>query len=326
MRAVSLSQPGILDLLNAHYVPVSLDFYDYEGGRVPAEEQRLFDELELQLAARGVDLDQVNRYLAKDPFCNDAPVYTKRGRAFLPAFYALVVDGRGQVLDYLGEELEQPHVLGPFLRDTAAELGVPAGPPVARGLAHPPPELQPGQVLLSAVSRVPRRAAPAMKLEWLFLENIEEAMGSEDFAARPFAAQDTVLLGAEDVDMLAPPTRLVPGGSWTVPPPLASRLFVPLLPALDSHLVQVEEARLEARVLSVDPEGALVWLEGSTRIRQPLYNVTLLAGDFEARVEGVMRCRTEGPRLQSFELATREASFRTLEGRQVPVAAAVTLR
>lgn len=323
MRAVSLSQPEIIDLLNAHYVPVSLDFFDYEGGRVPDEEQRLFDELEIQLAEAGVDLDQVNRYLAKDTFCNDAPVYTKRGRAFLPAFYALVVDGHGQVLDFLGEELEQPHAFSAFLGDTAAALGVPAGPPVASGPAHPVPEAPPGGAVLAVTSRVPRRPPPAMKLEWLFLDNVDEALWSEDFAWRPFASQDYVLLTPDDLQRLAPSARLAVGDSWALPAPLATALFVPLIPAMDSYRVQVQAADLRATMRSVGPEGTVIWLEGRAHVRQPLYNLSDLGGEFEARVEGVATLR-QG-RLENFDLATRDAVFRTLEGREVPVRAGATL-
>ncbi len=240
MRAVSLSHPEVIELLNSSFVPVYTTNDDYsEKGSAPPKEKRLLAEVHRQGYEKKLSVGTVHGY---------------------------VIAPTGELLDSLHTvDVAKPEKLLAMLRGTVAKLRTVAGKRLVQPVSTVVPPVEPGGVVLQLVTRWLDKRGTEYKL-------IVDAGGNWS----AFPAEERFTLAAAQVRTLLPPAGAKAGARFEVPIATARRLverFYPPTENWDLTTDTVEAAELNGELETATGRGLHVRLTGKVRIWHPFYHV-----------------------------------------------------
>lgn len=275
MRAVSLSNPKIIESLNAYYVPVYLSNEDYaDTGPATKEEKAELDRIHREGLAKGLSVGSVHAYI-------------------------LAPDGSVRDSMHTAQAAKADQLLAMLDRNARA-LHVAAGPPVVAPTPHPPPPCALGETQVSLIARylvkngndlVPVRSDSG---DW-------SSLPSEDWFS---------LTSADRVKLLA--GCVAEGSSWTVDPAVANKLLVHFYPPTENWDLEkntIRESALTAKVESVVGSTARVAYTGHLRMDHWFYHKP--DGRYvEADVTGYADVDVKTRTLLRFRLVTERADYK----------------
>lgn len=274
MRAGPLSDARVIELLNAHFVPVYISNEDY-AGKTPA-----------------VPVDEVK---AHQRIYHDA-LKEKRSAGSV-CVYLVDGDSKGLASMIVSTAATKDN-LAKLLEATVERLKVPAGKPLITPVPQaPPPTVAATDVLLHLVARVDNRGSwgefPAEN--WIVL--------SKDQAKRwlPAVTQagKTWTIAREDaipvLTYFFPQTEVCDFARMTDP--------------LGPYKHRFEALELRGMVLSVDGNKVRARLDGSLKLKHNFYPGRDDNNYAEATVLGYLDFDCESGKIQTLRLATQQANY-----------------
>lgn len=275
MRAVSLSNPKVIELLNSRYVPAYLSNEDLrEQGPAPptdkAEMRRIYKEaLDAGMSAGSV--------------------------------HAYVVAPDGKVVDSMHTVgVSKPAELIPMLERNARKLGVRPGAALVKPAPPQPPACLPSATRLHLTARWLERKGDDFAL-------VHDAGGN--WSALP--SVEWIDLTEAESKALLPVNRPAVGSEWTVSSPLAKKILVHFYPPTENWEITtnvIEAILLTGRVESISGGFATARLNGRLRMRHPFYHKP---DDkvVNATIAGIVEFSLSGRRVRSLRLVTDEATY-----------------
>ena len=292
MRAVSLSNPTVISLLNRHFVPVFVSNEDYRGsGSAPPEERAELQRIHREGHAAKLSVGTVHAYV-------------------------LAPDGR--LLDSLHTvQAAKPELLIGLLEKTVSALRTPAAAaPVVEPCPPPVPEAAPGVLRLHLTARYLERRGD----DYVLVRN-----AGGNWSALP--SEDWILLRREEAAMLLPTTPARIGLSWEIDPKLASRLLTHFYPPTENSDIsknRIDEQVLRATIVSVEGSRARARITGSLTMKHPFYHKDddkfVTAG-----IVGFLEFEPRNKRIVSLQIVTDQADYGGRVGSRLPYGVALRL-
>lgn len=282
MRASSLSNLEIIQLLNGHFVSVLARNADYrEDGAASAEERAEYGRIYRAFLDGGYSAGTVHAY---------------------------VVGSDGQPIDSLHvAEAAKPDKMLAMLKQVADARGAPAGDPlVAPAPQAAAPERVAGELLLHVTARYLVRDGDEL------VPALTDDLGRQGGGWGALPSEEWISFQADDVHRLLPmsPPRL--GLEWEVDPDLAARLlnvFYP--PSEDNDLShnRIDRQSLTATIASFDGDTARATIRGSLKMKHPFYPNRDDDNFVEAELTGYMDFSIARQTVLRFRLATESAQY-----------------
>ncbi|MBW3625409.1 MAG: hypothetical protein KY468_18595 [Armatimonadetes bacterium] len=293
MRAVSLSNPEVITMLNRYYVPVYLSNEDYrEGGAASAEEKAELRRIHREGHAAKLSVGTVHSFI-------------------------LGPDGRTLDSMHVAQAFK-PELLSETLRRNAEALGTTPGAPVVPPSVQSRPPADPRSLTLHLTARYLERKGD----DYALVEN-----AGSNWSALP--GEDWITLSREQWTGLLPKGKAAVGTTWTVDPSVARTLLSRFYPPTENSDVsknRIERQAMKGTVIAVRDGIARARLEGSLKMTHSFYGKE--DGRYvEADFLGYMEFRPGKGEVRSFHLVTDRAEYKEPEGRSLPYGVAVrTLR
>jgi hypothetical protein len=287
MRASSLSNTRIIDLLNSYFVPVHLRNQDYnEHGDASAQEKAERNRIYRESLEAGLPAGTVCAYLlTPDAHPVDvAPL--NRPEATNP--------------ERLAEKMER------VIHDLEVTRGEPLLAPAPQSA---PPPCAPDSLVLHLTARyLERHGDDFVRLDTKSVLGTQKAGNWGNLPS-----EDWIVWTKEEWVRLLPPGAVRSGTSWEldkeVPATLLRRFFPPT-ENTDFDNNRIDDQSLTARVESVEDGVAHARLEGTLTMKHPFYHKD--DGNFvRAKLVGFMDFETGTPRIRSLRLVTGRATYGT---------------
>jgi hypothetical protein len=300
MRASSLSNAKVIDLLNHYFIPVHADGVYYQHNEaVPADEkaayQRIFQELDR--------VNQENQKAGKPPL-SIGTVHA----------YVLTADGKPFASLHVGEA--KPDRVIAMLQRAVHELKVPHDQPVLKPVPQSvAPKAKPDALVLHLTARylVPRSQAGARKDlddEYVPLEPMLGSEKSGQWSALP--SEDWIELRRAEWRKLLPVGHVVVGSSWDVDRALAAQLLTRCYPTTENNDLstnRIDRQSLKATVVSVTDGVIRARIDGSLTMKHPFYPGKADKNFVEATLVGYIEFELDKPRIHTLRLITDKATY-----------------
>jgi hypothetical protein len=302
MRASSLSNARIIDLLNHFYVPVYLRNEDCaEDGSAPIEERNERNRIYHQALSAGLAAGTVCAYL-------------------------LAPDGRPMAVAPLNESTAtDPERLFELMKGVIDMLKASHGEPIVPPKPQSgPPASDADSLVLHITARYLERAGD----EFLPV-NASDVLGTRragNWGNLP--SEDWVVLTKADWTKLLPTGDFRPESRWPLDRDVTSRFLQHFFPPTENTDVttnRIEELSLTARTESVEDTVATVKLECRLKMKHPFYRKD--DGNYvEATLVGYMEIDTSQPQIRSIRIVTDRGVYGGSAGSMLPFGAALRVR
>jgi hypothetical protein len=281
LRASSLSNPKVLDLLNHYFVCVNVANQEYATSTtIPPEEK-----------------------------AEKTRIYHDALKAKLPAgtvcVYLLGPDAR--LLDSLiVSDAAKPERLLDLLQRTVDRLKLSPGEPVVKAepQSHSPP-CEPGALVLHLTARYLQRQGD----DYVRLHPVLGTERSGQWAHLP--SENWVVLARDEWRKLLPAGDVRPGTSWDLDRDVTARLLTHFYPPTENTDVRknrFDEQALKGTVLSVKDGVAVARVEGRLKMKHSFYHRD--TDEFvEADLVGVLEFEPVPGTVRSFRLVSDRASY-----------------
>jgi hypothetical protein len=281
VRAVSLSNPKIISLLNSKFVPVFASNEDYQdNGSASADEKAALRRIFAEGYAKKLSVGTVHAY---------------------------VVGPDGHLVDSMHTVgVSKPAELLPMLEKATEQLGTKPGAPIVKPQPVAAPNCAPGGLQLYLVARYLEKKGDDYAL-------IQDAGGN--WSALP--SEDWITLEKDDWLALLAKKGAKPGSSWDLPESLATKLFVHFYPPTENWDVstnRVQSQSLRATFVSRSGNMALIKLDGALKMSHHFSHKE--DGRWvEASVVGFAEVDTAAGRVTSLNLVTDHADYFNADGK-----------
>jgi hypothetical protein len=300
MRASSLSNPRVIDLLNQYFVPVHADGVYYKGNdSVPADEkaayQRVFQEFHR--------LNKKNQAAGKLLLS-------------IGTVHAYVLTSDGKALASLHVAEARPERLIKMLEQAIGALKVAKGKPVVQPTAQSAaPRAKADSLVLHLTTRylVPRNQPEARKDAEGEYVPVAAKLGTErsgSWAALP--SEDWIELKKAEWLKLLPAGAVRVGQSWDVDREVAAQLLTRFYPTTENNDLttnRIDRQALRATVLSVKDGVCRARLEGSLKMKHTFYPRRDDANVVEATLVGYLDFDMAKRSIQTLRLVTSSATY-----------------
>lgn len=283
MRAGPLSNPGIIELLNAHFAPVYVSNEDYaEDGPAPAKERAERNRIWREANEAGLSSGTVHAYvLSPDGTVSDSLHVARAAR------------------------VEETRAM---LERAIAKYRPAAGAPLVKPAAQSrPPKLAPGGLVLHLTARyLEARDDRLVPLTDVGLGETRNASWSA------YAAENWIVYPSEEAGRLLPQGDMTPGVTWEVDPELSSRLFVVCYPSTecnDASRNRIVRQKLQGEIVSVDGGRARARLTGRLTMKHNFYPGREDDNLVEATFVGYTDFDTAARRIEELRLVTTDAKY-----------------
>jgi hypothetical protein len=288
LRASSLSNPKIIDLLNHCFVCVNVANLEYAtSSTIPPEEK-----------------------------AEKTRIYHDALKAKLPAgtvcVYLLGPDAR--LLDSLiVSDAAKPERLLDLLERTVEQLKLAPGEPLVKPApqSHTPP-CDPGALVLHLTARYLQRQGD----DFVRLHPVLGTARSGQWAHLP--SENWVVLARDEWRQLLPASDVRAGMSWEMDRDVTARLLTHFYPPTENTDVgknRFEEQALKATVLAVRDGVAVARVEGRLKMKHSFYHRDT-AEFVETDVVGIVEFEPGRQKVRSLRLVTDRASYGAAEHRQ----------
>jgi hypothetical protein len=300
MRASSLSNAKVIDLLNHYFIPVHADGVYYQHNEaVPADEkaayQRVFQELH-----------RVNQENQK----------TGKPRLSIGTVHAYVLTADGQPFASLHVAEAKPDAVIAMLQRAVQELKVPHDEPVVKPVPQSTaPKAKPDSLVLHLTARylVPRSQEAARKDIDDDYVPIEPRLGGEksgQWSALP--SEDWIELKRAEWLKLLPGGNVTVGSSWDVDKALAAQLLTRCYPTTENNDLstnRIDRRSLKATVLSVKDRVIRARIDGNLQMKHTFYPNKEDKNFVEATLVGYIDFELDKPRIHTLRLITDKAAY-----------------
>jgi hypothetical protein len=275
MRAVSLSNPQVISLLNRYYVPVYVSNEDYQqkGSALPDEKAAL-------------------RVIFSEGY---------QAKMSVGTVHVYVLNPDGHLLESMHvAQASRAENLTAMLERSVQKLGTPAGEPIVKPASQSTPKVEADSLLLRLVARYLNRKGNDYTLV--------EATGG-DWSALP--SEDWIVLKPSQWAKLLPAHEPKIGDIWRIDRDIASTLlthFYPPTENWDLSTNRFDRLSLKATALSQQGNRVRARLEGDLRMKHPFYHKD--DDNFaQATVIGYMEFDAKKHRVLSLKMVTDQASY-----------------
>jgi hypothetical protein len=300
MRASSLSNAKVIDLLNHYYIPVHVDGVYYGSNeRVPAAEKAAYQ----QVFQAFHHLNE-ERQKAGQPVLSTGTVHA----------YVLTADGKP--FDSLHVAEAKPERVIAMLKRAVQELHVAEGKPAVKPASQAAdPDAQPDSLLLHLTAR------------YLFPKGQPEARKDRDDAYVPAALQlgtarsgqwdalpseDWIELKREEWTKVLPTSAVEAGSSWDLDKHVAAQLLTRFYPTTENNDLatnRLDQQSLTATVLSVKDGVVHARIDGSLKMKHTFYPGRDDQNLVKATIVGYMDFEPATPRIRTLRLVTEKATY-----------------
>jgi hypothetical protein len=300
MRASSLSNAKVIDLLNHYFIAVQADerFYKHQDS-VPAEEkavhQRIFQEF--------YRLDRENRQAGKPGLS-------------VGTVHAYILTAEGKPLDSLHVADAKPERVTAMLQKAIETLKVPQGQLVVEPAAQSTaPAAKADSLILHLTARylVPRNQANARKGSADEFVPMNPHLGTakaHGWSAVP--AEDWIVLEPTEWAKLLPVGRAGVGDSWELDREVSAKILKRFYPASENNDLntnRIDQQSLKATVGSIKDGVVQSRIEGSLRMKHDFYPRKPDENFVDATILGYLDFEQEKPRIRTLKLATEKAVY-----------------
>lgn len=290
MRAVSLSDNRIINILNGRFVPVFLSNEEFaDNGTASPQEKAELRRIHLEGYAKKLSVGSVHAY---------------------------VLDPDGHLMYSLHTvEAAKADVLYAMLQRTSGSLKISDGAPVIKPSAPAPPKPKPGELLLSLTTRYLERKGEEYAL-------VQNAGGN--WSALP--SHEWIVLPAEKAGRLFPSRGPAAGSSWEPDHEVVSELLRHFFPPTENW--ELSTNRIDKQTLTATVERSIggrihARLTGSLTMKHPFYHKD--DNKFvEATLAGYLEWNPAGHTLTALKLVTDRAEYRG-DGSLLPFGAVVEM-
>ena len=300
MRASSLSNSKVIDLLNNHFVPVNADGVFYKANaNVLAEEKAAFE----QIFQDFYRLNQKNQEAGK-PMLSVGTVHA----------YVLTPNGKPFASVHVGAATPE-RVLG-MLKHAVAELKVPEGKPVV----HPAPQAvcpcKKADVLvlhLTARYLVPREQPEARKdVDGKYVPAALKLGTARSGQWNAVPSEDWLEWDRPEWTKLLPSGKAAPGDSWDMDKQLASQLLTHFYPTTENNDLstnRIDQQSLKGKVVSVKDGIVHARIDGSLKMKHAFYPGRDDQNFVSATIVGYVDFDQDKPRIRTLRLVTDHATY-----------------
>ena len=300
MRASSLSNAKVIDLLNHYFIPVHADGVYYQHNvAVPPEEkaayQRVFQELSR--------VNQENQKAGK-PRLSIGTVHA----------YVLTADGKPFASLHVGEA--KPERVMAMLERAVQELKAPQDKPVVKPVPQSTaPKAKPDSLVLHLTARylVPRSQPGARKDIDDEYVPVESRLGSErsgQWNALP--SEDWIEWKRAEWLKVLPAGHVTVGSSWDMDKALAAQLLTRCYPTTENNDLstnRIDRQSLKATVLSITDGVIRARIDGSLQMKHTFYPGKEDKQVVEATLVGYIDFEVDKPRIHTLRLITDKATY-----------------
>jgi hypothetical protein len=300
MRASSLSNTEVIDLLNGYFIPVNVDGTYYRHNVAVAKDekaafQRVFQELHL--------LNKKNK---------------ADGKAILSVgtVHAYVLDCSGKPLRSLHVAEARPAKVIALLKEQIAALKVPKGKPVAKPAPQSvAPRAKADALVLHLTTRylVARGQPNARKdVDDAFVP-MKPALGAEKSGQwHALPSEDWIVLDKTQWRKLLTDKPVKVGASWGLDRETAAQLLVRFYPTTENNDLatnRIDEQALDATVISIKDGVVRARLEGRLKMKHTFYPRKDDKNQVEATLVGYIDFEQDRPRIRALRLVTDSATY-----------------
>jgi hypothetical protein len=300
MRASSLSNAKVIDLLNRYFVPVTVDgVYVQFNDSVPAEEKAAYRDVFSKLHA----LNKDNRKLGK-PDLSVGSVHA----------YVLAPDGKP--LDSLHVAEAKPEQVAKMLQRAIDTLKTPAGKPLVEPCPQSaPPKADADALVLHLTARylVARGQAGARKDVDDDFVPLQPTLGEErsgQWSALP--SEDWIVLKKAEWTKLLPAGKVDAGTSWDLDKDIAGQILARFYPTTENNDLsnnRIDRQALKATVVSAKDGKLRARIEGELKMKHAFYPGREDNNFVEATVLGYMDFDVTASRISALRLITDRATY-----------------
>jgi hypothetical protein len=300
MRASSLSNPQIIDLLNRYFIPVHVDGVYYENkGTVPEAEKAAYEGV-FRAFYR---LNETRQAAGQRPLS-------------VGTVHAYVLTPDGQPLDSLHVGEARPERVRSMLERAVQTLKVPAGKPVVKlAPQSPAPRPTDGSLVLHLTARylVPHGQAEGRKDvadEEVPLAPTLGTARSGQWNALP--SEDWIELKPADWHKLLPAGPVHVGSSWELDRAVTAQLLTRFYPTTENNDLttnRFEEQSIRATIRSIQGGVVRARLDGRLKMRHCFYPNRQDDNRVAATLVGYLDFRPDEPRIETLRLVTDRATY-----------------
>jgi hypothetical protein len=300
MRASSLSNAKVIDLLNHYFIPVHADGVYYQHNvAVPPEEkaayQRVFQ-----------DLYRVNKENQE----------AGKPRLSIGTVHAYVLTADGKPLDSLHVGEAKPERVIAMLERATRTLKVPEGKPVLQPAPQSAaPKAKPDSLILHLTARylVPKNQPGARKNiddEYVPLSPQLGTERSGQWNALP--SEDWIELKRADWLKLLPTGNVQAGSSWDMDKDVTIQLLTRFYPTTENNDLsknRIDQQSLRGTILSVKNGVIRARIDGSLKMKHTFYPGREDDNRVEATLVGFLDFDLDKPRIHTLQLITDKATY-----------------
>jgi hypothetical protein len=300
MRASSLSNEKVIDLLNHYFIPVQADERFYKHQESIAEEEKTAHRRVFEAFYR---LDRENRQAGKPGLS-------------VGTVHAYVLTPEGKPFDSLHVAEAKPERVTAMLQKAIQTLKVTQGPivvePTAQSIA---PTTKADALILHLTARylVPRKDREARKdgdEEFVPMKPPLGTTKANGWSAVP--AEDWIVLERQEWMKLLPAGRVSQGNSWELDRETAAKILQRFYPASENNDLatnRIEQQTLKATVISVKDGSLRAIIAGSLKMKHNFYPRKEDGNFVEATILGYLDFEQNKPQIRSLMLVTDKAVY-----------------
>jgi hypothetical protein len=301
LRASSLSNKKVIELLNAHFLPVYVDSTYLQANA---------DTDTVELAAYRDLFADLNR-------ANEQRRKAGERRLSTGTVHAYVFAPDGRALDSRHVAHAGPASVIEMLEGAVTTLKVAAGKPiVAPSSQSPRPDCADDALTLHLTARylVPSNSSEARQdVKGEFVPLDASRLGGErsgQWSALP--SEDWYVLERQEWSRLLPNARVAVGDSWEVDLKVAETLltrFYPTTELNDLNKNRLDERSLKLTALSVEKDRVCARIDGRLKMKHPFYPGRDDNNFVNATIIGLIEFDSAKPHIHSLQIATDGATY-----------------
>jgi hypothetical protein len=301
MRASSLSNPEIIEILNRYFVPVHVDgVYVNKNPSIDAEEKAAY---------RGV-FDKFHK-ANKENEGKDQPKFS------VGSVHAYILTADGQPVDSLHvADAAKPARLLEMLKKAKDELKIARGEPLTKLTTQSaPPKIDADAILLHLTSRYLVRKGDSRARKDLdddLLPLLATGLGKGQGGWHSLPSEDWIILTRADSMKLLPSEKVAVGKSWDLDSKTAAKILIRCYPTTELNDLaenRIDQQSLKATVISADSSLVRARLEGKLKMKHAFYPRRDDNNFVEATFVGIIEFDVTPERLRSLRLVTEHATY-----------------
>jgi hypothetical protein len=301
MRASSLSNPAIIEILNRYFVPVHVDgVYVNKNASIDADEKAAY---------RGV-FEKFHK-ANKENQGKDQPKFS------VGSVHAYILTPEGRPVDSLHvADAAKPAKLLEMLEKAKAELKVVRGEPLGKLTPQSaPPKIEADAILLHLTARyLVRKGDPRARqgLDDDLVPLLATGLGKGQGGWHSLPSEDWIILARKDWMTLLPAEKVAVGKSWDLDPKTAAKILIRCYPTTELNDLaenRIDQQTLKATVIATDSSVVRARLEGKLKMKHAFYPRRDDNNFVEATFVGIMEFDVAAKRLRSLRLVTEQATY-----------------